>query len=100
MGDDTTAIDSVLKADVWRDTLLKEEFALTTRLNELEKQGDEKKIEDERGDLAAQLVEVHAHLVEMEAETAPARAASLLAGKRVSRSLVLRYFTFGRSRIL
>lgn len=80
VGDETTAIDSVLKADVWRDTLLKEELVISTKLNELESQGDEKRIEDEKESFANQLNEIHSRLADMEAETAPARAASLLAG--------------------
>ncbi|KIJ59802.1 hypothetical protein HYDPIDRAFT_43754 [Hydnomerulius pinastri MD-312] len=37
VGDDTTALDSVLQADVWRDHLLKEEASLNAKLAELEK---------------------------------------------------------------
>ncbi|KAG5733147.1 hypothetical protein E4T56_gene13597, partial [Termitomyces sp. T112] len=46
VGDDTLAIDSVLKADVWRDHLLKEEVSLNAKLTELEAEGDEKRFED------------------------------------------------------
>ena len=70
----------MLKADVWRDTLLKEEAALNARLQELESEGDEKRFEDAREEAQTRLAEVHARLAEMEAESGPARAAALLAG--------------------
>ncbi len=80
IGDDTLAIDSVLKADVWREVLLKEERELNAKLNTLEAQGDEKRFEDEKEELSNRLTEVHQRLADMEAETGPARAAALLAG--------------------
>ncbi|KAJ4485450.1 P-loop containing nucleoside triphosphate hydrolase protein [Lentinula aciculospora] len=80
VGDDTIAIDSVLKADVWRDHLLKEESLLNAKLNELEKEGDDKRFEDAREEASSRLTEVHARLSEMDAESGPARAAALLAG--------------------
>ena len=36
VGDDTSALSSVLKADVWRDHLLAEEVRLNARLTELD----------------------------------------------------------------
>lgn len=81
VGDETTAIESVLKADVWRDHLLKEEAMLNAKLAELEKEGDEKRFEDAREDLSSRLAETHARLSDMEAESGPARAAALLAGQ-------------------
>lgn len=80
MGDDTTAIDSVLRADVWRESLLKEEAALNAKLAELEGESDEKRFDDARDETSARLVEVHQSLADMEAESGPARAATLLAG--------------------
>ncbi|KAI0641150.1 P-loop containing nucleoside triphosphate hydrolase protein [Trametes meyenii] len=80
VGDDTPAIDSVLKADVWRDTLLREEASLNAKLAELEGEGDDKRFEDAREEASTRLAEVHARLAEMEAESGPARAAALLAG--------------------
>ncbi|KAI0706217.1 P-loop containing nucleoside triphosphate hydrolase protein [Cytidiella melzeri] len=80
VGDDTLAIDSVLKADVWRDTLLREEATLNAKLQELEAENDEKRFEDARDEAQTRLTEVHARLAEMEAESGPARAAALLAG--------------------
>ncbi|KAK7059220.1 hypothetical protein VNI00_001847 [Paramarasmius palmivorus] len=80
VGDDTIAIDSVLKADVWRDHLLKEEATLNAKLAELEKEGDDKRFEDAREEAASRLADVHARLADMDAESGPARAAALLAG--------------------
>ncbi|KAL0581212.1 hypothetical protein V5O48_000800 [Marasmius crinis-equi] len=80
VGDDTSAIDSVLKADVWRDHLLKEEAALNAKLAELEQENDEKRFDDAREEASSRLAEVHARLSDMDAESGPARAAALLAG--------------------
>ncbi|KAF7800315.1 hypothetical protein EIP86_011564, partial [Pleurotus ostreatoroseus] len=80
IGDDTTAIDSVLKADVWRDTLLREEAALNAKLTELEAENDDKRFDDAREEAQTRLAEVHARLADMDAESGPARAAALLAG--------------------
>ncbi|QRV91315.1 ABC transporter [Ceratobasidium sp. AG-Ba] len=81
VGDDTTALESVLKADVWRDRLLKEEKSLNDRLLKLEEAGgDDRVAEEAKEELSAQLADVHTRLAEMEAESGPARAASLLAG--------------------
>ncbi|KZT68794.1 hypothetical protein DAEQUDRAFT_738491 [Daedalea quercina L-15889] len=80
VGDDTTALESVLKADVWRDILLREEAELNQKLQELEGEGDDKRFEDAREEAQTRLAEVHARLADMEAESGPARAAALLAG--------------------
>lgn len=71
----------MLKADVWRDHLLHEERRLNARLAELEKEGDDRRFEDARQEAEARLAEVHERLADMQAETGPARAAALLAGK-------------------
>jgi ATP-binding cassette subfamily F protein 3 len=68
----------VLKADVWRDHLLKEEASLNMTLSELESSGEENR--ETREELSARLVDVHARLSDMNAESGPARAAALLAG--------------------
>ncbi|KAG5654331.1 hypothetical protein H0H81_004285 [Sphagnurus paluster] len=81
IGDDTPAIESVLKADVWRDHLLKEEAILNTKLAELESENDEKRFEDAREELSMRLAETHARLSDMDAASGPARAAALLAGE-------------------
>ncbi|KAI6137050.1 P-loop containing nucleoside triphosphate hydrolase protein [Pisolithus sp. B1] len=80
VGDDTTALDSVLKADVWRDHLLKEEAALNAKLAELESGGDDRRVEEEKEEASSRLVEVHTRLSDMDAESGPSRAAALLAG--------------------
>lgn len=84
IGDETSAIDSVLKADVWRDHLMKEQVMLDTKLAELDTEGDEKRFEDAREDLSSRLAEVHSRLAEMDAASGPARAASLLAGMHMA----------------
>ncbi|KAI0297540.1 P-loop containing nucleoside triphosphate hydrolase protein [Multifurca ochricompacta] len=83
IGDDTTALNSVLKADVWRDHLLAEEARLNARLAELDATppGElDARVEEMRDDVSSRLVEVHASLADMDAESGPARAAALLAG--------------------
>jgi ATP-binding cassette, subfamily F, member 3 len=70
----------VLKADVWRDHLLKEEAILNAKLAELEAESDDKRFEDAREEFSARLADVHTRLSEMEAASGPARAAALLAG--------------------
>ncbi|KAL1406372.1 hypothetical protein Q8F55_008071 [Vanrija albida] len=88
VGDDTTAIQSVLKADVWRHKLISEEVELNAKLEVMEKEGlpedapeaTKSAFNQERDDLTHRLGEVQRSLLEMEAETGPARAALLLAG--------------------
>lgn len=92
IGDETTALESVLKADVWRDHLLKEQAMLDSKLSELDAEGDDKRFEDAREEFSSRLAEVHARLSEMEAESGPARAAALLAGG----SLINRQNFFGQ----
>ena len=71
----------MLKADVWRDHLLKEEALLNAKLAELEKEGDDKRFEDAREEAATRLADVHVRLSDMDAESGPSRAAALLAGE-------------------
>lgn len=103
-GDDTPAIDAVLKADVWREKLMAEERRLNAQLQELEdatsaavatadKIANEaglshgsavdlptRQRENQRDELLSRLGDVQAKLVDMEAETGPSRAATLLNG--------------------
>ena len=89
-GDETSALESVLKADVWRERLMSEEAELNATLSTLEAtasaagEGEDsaelRAGKRKREDVTARLGEVQQLLVEMEAETAPARAAGLLAG--------------------
>jgi ATP-binding cassette, subfamily F, member 3 len=83
VGDDTTALDSVLKADVWRDHLLAEEARLNARLAELDATPpgeSDARLEEMRDEVSGRLAEVHASLADMDAESGPSRAAALLAG--------------------
>lgn len=89
LGDDTPAIDSVLKADVWREKLLAEEAELTATIANTDAIEAAGKGEDtaevrearrRRDDASGRLGEVQQLLVEMEADTAQSRAAALLAG--------------------
>lgn len=85
VGDDTSALQSVLQADVWRHKLLTEEAEINKELEALEKGPKEdgetgQALEKEKDELSDRLGEVQKKLVDMEAETGPARAASLLAG--------------------
>lgn len=85
VGDDTTALESVLQADVWRHKLLTEEAELTAKLESPDIVGDigeaEKvRIDAEKDEMSARLGEIQKNLLDMEAETGPARAGSLLAG--------------------
>ncbi len=89
VGDETTALESVLQADVWRDILLREEASLNAKLTELEAENDEKRFDDARDEAQTRLAEVHARLAEMEAESGPARAAALLAGECLIENLSL-----------
>ena len=53
---------------------------MNAKLSALEAQGDEKRFDDAREETSTRLAEVHASLADMEAESGPARAATLLAG--------------------
>lgn len=65
---------------------MQEEKTLNERLLKLEEAGgDDRVAEEAKAELSTQLADVHARLAEMEAESGPARAASLLAGLHISR---------------
>lgn len=70
----------MLKADVWRDHLMKEQALLDAKLTELDAEGDDKRFIDAREELSARLAEVYTRLSDMDAASGPARAAALLAG--------------------
>ena len=96
VGDDTTALSSVLKADVWRDHLLAEEVRLNARLTELDTTPpgeSDARLEEMRDEVSGRLADVHASLADMDAESGPARAAALLAGE-------LSIYFWGYSRFL
>lgn len=87
-GDDTTALQAVLDADVWRKHLLKEQDKVTAQLAAIEVQragmadtsGDAAKLDLEREGLDQTLSDVQGKLSEMESDKAEPRAASILAG--------------------
>ena len=87
-GDDTTALQAVLDADVWRKHLLKEQDKITKELTELEAErssmadtsGDAAKLDKQREGLDITLSDVQNKLGEMESDKAESRAASILAG--------------------
>lgn len=82
VGDDTLALESVLKADVWRDRLMAEEKQLNVQLAQYESiENPSKADEDAKGEAETRLAEVHANLADIEAESGPARASQLLSGK-------------------
>jgi hypothetical protein len=78
-GDDTTALNSVLKPDVWQDHLLAKEARLNARLAKLDATPP--------GEVDARLEEardeVSVRLADMEAESGPARAAALVGSRSV-----------------
>lgn len=99
-GDDTPALQAVLKADVWREKLMDEEKSITAELNALDElatkevnpaetnglaQGsladmNTRQREIRKEEISGRLGEIQAKLIDMEAESGPARAASLLSG--------------------
>lgn len=87
-GSETTAIQSVLDADVWRKQLLSEEKKHNERIAEIEELRKEfeeeslevKKLDNERDDLELHLQEIAEKLYEMESDKAESRAASILFG--------------------
>jgi ATP-binding cassette subfamily F protein 3 len=79
----------VLQADVWRHKLLTEEAELNLKLEGMEKKpavegegGAEAnaELDREKDELASRLGDIQKMLLDMEAETGPARAGLLLAG--------------------
>ncbi|OAA65423.1 translation initiation regulator [Niveomyces insectorum RCEF 264] len=87
-GDDTSALQAVLDADVWRKILLKEQASIVKSLADIETQrssmadtaADAARLDREREGLDQRLGDVQAKLSEMESDRAESRAASILAG--------------------
>ncbi|QUC21436.1 uncharacterized protein UV8b_05679 [Ustilaginoidea virens] len=87
-GDDTTALQAVLDADVWRKVLLREQDELTAALADLEARrapladtsADAAKLDLDKEAKDGKLGEIQAKLAEMESDKAESRAASILAG--------------------
>ena len=70
VGDDTPALQSVLEADELRESLLKEEKELNSKVEKATSSAD----------AAQRLSEIYAELQQIEADKAPARAAGILNG--------------------
>lgn len=87
-GDDTSALQAVLDADVWRKVLLKEQGEITEKLATIEAQRasmadtstDAAKLDRDREALDQKLGDIQGKLAEMESDKAESRAASILAG--------------------
>lgn len=87
-GDDTSALQTVLDADVWRKTLLQEEAKIGERIEEIETLRGEfpedlmevARLDNERADLDRHLQEVDETLADMELDKAESRAAAILHG--------------------
>jgi ATP-binding cassette, subfamily F, member 3 len=88
IGDSTLAIQSVLSADVWRTSLIREESEINQFLSSEPPEDVEGKAswETRREESLNRLGEVQKLLVEIEADTAESRAAELLAGLGFSES--------------
>jgi ATP-binding cassette subfamily F protein 3 len=84
VGDDTTALDSVLEIDVERTDLLAAEKELLNQANDTTNNDPT---------LPYQLKKIHARLAEIDAHTAEARASTILAGLRYSENF-LRIISF------
>ena len=87
-GDETSALQAVLDADVWRKYLFAEQGKITARQEDIAtalvplSQDDPGRwaLEKERSDLDSHLTEVQFKLADIDAEKAEARAATILAG--------------------
>lgn len=87
-GDETSALQAVLDADVWRKHLLKEQEKITQQLAEIEAKrsqladtsSDAQRLDQEKDGLDQTLGDVQGKLSEMESDKAESRAASILAG--------------------
>ncbi|KAJ2897651.1 translation initiation regulator [Zalerion maritima] len=87
-GDDTSALQAVLDADVWRKFLLREQIDIAEKLTDIEEKRapladtseDARKLDKEREVQDTRLGDVQAKLAEMDSDRAESRAASILAG--------------------
>ncbi|KAL9617738.1 MAG: hypothetical protein Q9160_007512 [Pyrenula sp. 1 TL-2023] len=87
-GDDTSALQAVLDADVWRKKLLADQEKISKQLASLEAERSSMadtskeavKLDQEREGLDTTLSDIHSKLAEMESDKAESRAASILAG--------------------
>ncbi|KAI9248899.1 P-loop containing nucleoside triphosphate hydrolase protein [Phascolomyces articulosus] len=88
IGDDTPAIEMVLRADVWREHLLEKERDLSSRINQIETEQEEEGLEEEekktlvaqKDQLEVELKEVFTKLEDIESDKAESKAAAILSG--------------------
>ncbi|GAA5807282.1 hypothetical protein MFLAVUS_000639 [Mucor flavus] len=89
VGDDTPALEVVLRADVWREHLLEKERNISRRISEIEAEqnDDEDLTEEEKRELDAErdrldieMKEVFGKLTEIESDKAESKASAILAG--------------------
>ncbi|KAM3589078.1 ATP-binding cassette, regulator of translational elongation [Umbelopsis sp. WA50703] len=88
VGDDTLALDMVLKADVWRTHLLSEEKRLAAEIAVLDERSDDEDeteeaknaLDKKKESLNTQLKEVYQKLEDIESHKAEARASAILSG--------------------
>ncbi|KAG0174243.1 hypothetical protein DFQ28_002840 [Apophysomyces sp. BC1034] len=88
IGDNTPAIEMVLRADVWREHLLEKERDLSAQINMLDNElaeddiaAEEKKaMEEKKDNLVNELKDVFTKLQDIESDKAEAKASAILAG--------------------
>ncbi|CAO3659621.1 unnamed protein product [Rhizopus microsporus] len=88
VGDDTPAIEMVLRADVWREHLLEKERDISSRISAIEAQqkgdgiseSDREALENEKNQLNTELQEVFSKLSDIESDKAESKASAILAG--------------------
>ncbi|ANB14000.1 putative AAA family ATPase GCN20 [Sugiyamaella lignohabitans] len=87
-GDETSALQTVLDADVWRKHLLLEQKKINDRISEISDlvrplettDPDYKALDEERDDLESNLNDIYDKLTEIESDKAEGRAAAILFG--------------------
>ncbi|PVV00305.1 hypothetical protein BB560_005319 [Smittium megazygosporum] len=86
-GDDTLAITSVLKADFFRENLLREEAELEARMKQYETADpSDPSVEADKNEIGERLNEIHKKLQEIESDKAESKAAEILYGLGFSAS--------------
>ncbi|CAO3631241.1 unnamed protein product [Cunninghamella blakesleeana] len=88
IGDNTRAIDMVLRADVWREHLLEKERELTAKIADLDESLDDESLDEEtKKSLSSQkdtydheLKETFTKLSDIESDKAESKASAILAG--------------------
>lgn len=88
VGDDTPAVEMVLRADVWREHLLEKERDISARMAAIDSEqaredvdeGEKTILESERNKLNTELQEVFTKLSDIESDKAESKASAILAG--------------------